>query len=452
MREGVLIVVADCRQSDQRGLLVQHLIDDSLHHSLDFADVGRLANADRVDDVLGDRYRLGIGAIGSSLRLLVEFFITIGLSRRLQLERFDLRVLEAREYLLETIRRRILGFAAKQREQQAPIAGRSLHADLNGADPGELHQRQDVAERRVVAEIETQAGLIQEDEFAGDSELELAFFGAQLLGDLRELRQRLLHGAVFERIELDRSQRGVKCDHEVSAAAAEGGARLLLFCRSRLRSWRAHAAAPPRIALLTAFLTITSFSPAALFNAAVALGELIFPSAMAAHARISESSFFPMNPLEFSSPSSRVTPASPHKRPYASKNAIFSPRLLSRRSRPLIATSILGSAARAFLAPSVRTATMRTSRSSSATARSIICSAPDDPMSARAVTAARRMSASPTVSILPRAGTAAGDLSAAARRIASRTTASSSSPIRRINSALLLPASRPAPASSNILS
>jgi putative molybdopterin biosynthesis protein len=49
--------------------------------------------------------------------------------------------------------------------------------------------------------------------------------------------------------------------------------------------------------------------------------------------------------------------------------------------------------------------------------------APGEPMSASAVTAATRRSVSPTVSNFPRAGTAAGDLRAAARRMASRTTA-----------------------------
>ena len=42
---------------------------------------------------------------------------------------------------------------------------------------------------------------------------------------------------------------------------------------------------PPRIARLTAFLTITSFSPAARLRDSAAFGLLILPSAIAAHAR-----------------------------------------------------------------------------------------------------------------------------------------------------------------------
>src|SRR3982751_2371425 len=178
---------------------------------------------------------------------------------------------------------------------------------------------------------------------------------------------------MLEGIELDRAQGGVERDHEISAAAAHVRARLLVgVAPHRLgRGGRGHAVAP-LIARLTALRTITSFSPAALLSESAALAVLTLPSAIAAQARISESSFLPMKPLALSSPSSNGTPASPHNNPNASKKAIFSVRLLSRRSLPLIAASIRGNAARAFRAPSARTATMRTSRSSSMSARSSI--------------------------------------------------------------------------------
>ena len=52
--EGVLVVVAQRGQADQRGLVVEHLVDDRLHRALDLLHAGGAAHADRVDDVLGD--------------------------------------------------------------------------------------------------------------------------------------------------------------------------------------------------------------------------------------------------------------------------------------------------------------------------------------------------------------------------------------------------------------
>jgi len=56
-------------------------------------------------------------------------------------------------------------------------------------------------------------------------------------------------------------------------------------------------------------------SPAARLSESEAFEVLIFPSAIAAQARISGSSFLPMKPLAFRRPSRRGTPASPHRRP-----------------------------------------------------------------------------------------------------------------------------------------
>ena len=93
VRERVLIVIADCGEADERSLFVQNLIDDPLYHALDLSDVRGLADANRIDDVLGDGDRLGVRTIGGRLGFLVELSVGRGLGRRVDLERLDLGVL-----------------------------------------------------------------------------------------------------------------------------------------------------------------------------------------------------------------------------------------------------------------------------------------------------------------------------------------------------------------------
>src|SRR3954468_20494427 len=100
MREGVLVVVSNRRETDERGLFVQNLIDDALHDALDLSDVRRLANADGIDDVLRHRYGLRIGAVCSSLRLFVELLVCRSLSRLVELERVDLDLFQAADDFL----------------------------------------------------------------------------------------------------------------------------------------------------------------------------------------------------------------------------------------------------------------------------------------------------------------------------------------------------------------
>jgi hypothetical protein len=92
---------------------------------------------------------------------------------------------------------------------------------VDRAYAGNLAKREDVAERRIIAEIESQSRGIQEDEFSRDPKLELALFKAQLLGYLRELGKSFLDGAVLEGVKLDGAQSGVKGDHEVPSATTD---------------------------------------------------------------------------------------------------------------------------------------------------------------------------------------------------------------------------------------
>src|ERR1700674_5102316 len=113
---------------------------------------------------------------------------------------------------------------------------------------------------------------------------------------------------MLERIELDRAQRRVERDHERSSATANVGPRLAFaLAPHRFGDFPGGGqVAAPRMALLTAFLTMTSFSLAALFSVSIAFADPILPSAIAAQARNSGSSRLPpMKPFAWSTPSSR---------------------------------------------------------------------------------------------------------------------------------------------------
>src|SRR5205823_5134230 len=139
-----------------------------------------------------------------------------------------------------------------------------------------------------------------EDEFAGDAHIELVLGRDKLLRERCEISQRLLHGGVLERIQLDRTQRGVERDDDAPPFLANERVDRAFADRRgdryrAARCWRVggrrrtrHVPDPPeRSARLTAFRTITSFSPAARCNDSCAFLPPILPSAMAAHARSS---------------------------------------------------------------------------------------------------------------------------------------------------------------------
>src|SRR5688572_9726140 len=128
---------------------------------------------------------------------------------------------------------------------------------MNRSDPGRLAQAQDMTERRVVAEIEPEARGVDEDELAGDPELEISFVSPHLLGDLREIHERLLNGAVLQRIELYRPQTRVKRDHEIAAAAAHARSRFPVVAPAFASRARVDHAGALLIARLTALRTIT---------------------------------------------------------------------------------------------------------------------------------------------------------------------------------------------------
>ncbi len=109
-----------------------------MHDPFDLSDVRRFADAHRIDHVLRNRNRLRVGAVGGRLRFLVEFLITRGLGRRVELEGLDLCFLETANDFLESFGRRALCLGAKERKEQSPVARGPAGPDVDRADPREL--------------------------------------------------------------------------------------------------------------------------------------------------------------------------------------------------------------------------------------------------------------------------------------------------------------------------
>ena len=77
--------------------------------------------------------------------------------------------------------------------------------------PDDAEQRQEVAEARVVVEIEAQARRVDEHELARHAQLELVLVLDQLAASpSARSSSRVLHRLVFERIQPDRAQRAVQ--------------------------------------------------------------------------------------------------------------------------------------------------------------------------------------------------------------------------------------------------
>ena len=174
--------------------------------------------------------------------------------------------------------------------------------------------------------------------------------GDDLAAERRQLVERALHRRVFDRVELDRAQCGV--------IRVDRGCGPRVECRSRRRSDRRSDTSPQRIVGRAGGAVTRSLreargsprcerrrpsptTPCAATSAALLLE--IRPSAIAAQARISESSRRPRKPLPLSTVSRYSTPSSPASVPNASKNAIFSVGSASRIAFPFTAASIRGS-------------------------------------------------------------------------------------------------------------
>src|SRR5207245_488533 len=103
------------------------------------------------------------------------------------------------------------------------VPPRRRSVDGYRANAGCLAQGKQVPEAGVIAEVQPEPCLIEEDELAGDPELELALQRAEFFTYPAQLVQRFLNRRVLDRIQFQRAERRVKRDDEVSSIAADAG-------------------------------------------------------------------------------------------------------------------------------------------------------------------------------------------------------------------------------------
>src|SRR5438094_633079 len=328
MRERVLVVVPQRGEAYQRGLVVQDLIHDRLHGPLHLLHVGRPAHPDRVDDLLRDGHRARVGALRRLFLPFLVLGVLVGLERGLDADVGDAGVRQLlRE--LEDLGRGHLFRRIRQQQRDEDLQLLALHAlvDPDCADAALPQHAEDVGERGVVVEIEAEAGGVDENELALQPQLDLLLHVQQVLRRGGQIIQRLLHLGVLDRIELERANRRVEHDQEFPPGVAQESVRGLdgLGDRALGRTARGHVPTS-RSARVTALRTSGSLSWAARSRTARASGVRTLPSAIAAQARVSGSTFRASSPLAASIFSSAGIPLAPTIAPNASKNVIFSVR------------------------------------------------------------------------------------------------------------------------------
>src|SRR5205823_3160994 len=97
----------------------------------------------------------------------------------------------------------------QQGEEHKPVPGGDGGVDMLCAEAGATIERQQMAEARVVVEIQAEARRVHEDELTRRLDLELSFGGDDLPAQRRELLERALDRGVLHRIELDGAKRRV---------------------------------------------------------------------------------------------------------------------------------------------------------------------------------------------------------------------------------------------------
>ena len=184
------------------------------------------------DHVLRDRYPLGVHPLRRLLRLLgVPVAVTRGAA--LELEAAHLPGCQPLLQLLETLfRLSPLRQAEEEAQEDLPLA--ALHRGVNaqGSDLEGPQDGQDVAERRVVVELQPEARGVDEDEVAGEADLQIRLDGEQRARGGVEIVERLLHRRVLDRIELEAPERRVQRREQRTAALP----KLALGGRPRAKS------------------------------------------------------------------------------------------------------------------------------------------------------------------------------------------------------------------------
>src|SRR6267378_768401 len=236
----------------------------------------------------------------------------------------------------------------QQRDEDPQLVALHALVDPDRADAALPQHAEDVGEGRVVVEIEPEARGVDENEFALQPQLDLLLHVQQMLRRGGQIVQRLLHLGVLDRVELEGADRRVQHDQKFPSGVAQESVRGLDGLGDRATGGLAAGGHVPtsRSARVTALRTSGSLSWAARSSTARASGVRTLPSAIAAQARVSGSSFLPSSPLAASIFSRAGIPLAPTMAPNASKNVIFSVRSAFRSLEPVTIDSMRPAALR----------------------------------------------------------------------------------------------------------
>ena len=261
MGEGVFVVVPQRGEPDERGLVVQHLVDDCLHRALHPGHRGGPPHPHTVDQVLGDGDPKRIGALRGLLGLLLFREQLLGFKRWLDVDPGDARAGQLLPQLEDLLRIPLLGNDREQHaEEDLPVPPVGAVLDLQRPEVHRSEDGEQVAEGGVVVELEPEAGTVHEDEIPGEPDLDLALGFEQPVGGEQQVVERLLGGGVFDRIELEAADRGIHREQQGAARVPEESVRRHLG-GMRVRGFGlADHAGFSRRARLTALRTTRSLS------------------------------------------------------------------------------------------------------------------------------------------------------------------------------------------------
>ena len=184
--ERVFVVVANRRETDERGLIVEDLVHDELHRALDPLHAARASEPHPGHHVLRDGHALRVHPLG---RLTLLLGLGLLVSGALDGDAVDVPRVQA---LIELIEPRIRLGPLREAEQEAqknlPLAPVDAGRDPQGPDIERAQDREDVTERGVVVELESEAGGVDENEVAREADLELRFDREERRGPRRRDR------------------------------------------------------------------------------------------------------------------------------------------------------------------------------------------------------------------------------------------------------------------------
>ena len=220
MRERVLVVIADGRETDQRGFLIEYLIDDALHDPFDLLDVRAAPEPHRRHQILRHGDGLGIRLLRHFLRLLAVLLVNLLGHRFADLEHAQFLLPQLHQQLREAHGRLVARRHIQEGEKALPFLQRRRAMQLQRADARGAKHREQMAEACIVVEVETQPDGVDEHELAGDAHFQLMLAIQQFSRQRRQLLGRILHGDILQRIQSNRAERGVEGEDEPLSRSA----------------------------------------------------------------------------------------------------------------------------------------------------------------------------------------------------------------------------------------